>query len=113
MKRIVLVAAMMMAATGVQASAKHMVCDVHSVVMLGDEITQVREQRGNGAQIIDNGRQFQIIMPGGIIITSPVLTKGDNGVERGFKGVAFIKKNGTYLVSADTVEWLLFDGCKK
>ncbi len=111
MKQIIAGLTVLVMAGGAHAASKHLRCDIHLVTMLGEEVTQVRGSNPGGAQVVDNGKQFQLILPEGVV-TSGTLQKYSDGTERYFGCFMYVKINCTYRIGDYGSNWVLVSGCK-
>ncbi|UGC97762.1 hypothetical protein PQD17_gp49 [Pantoea phage PdC23] len=112
MKKL-LIAAMLMMPVAAMAENKVLICDATLVAGLGEQPTANLGSIPQGAVIADNGSQFQVVQ-GDTVLTSPVMSLARKGIEKGISrdGAVFIKRNGTYQISADGSQWLYYDNCK-
>lgn len=112
MKKLILAALLLMPAAAM-AENKILVCDASLVAGLGEQPTANLGFIPKGAIIADNGISFQVVQ-GESVLTSPPMKVFKSGVLRAFSkdGAVFIKRGGSYQVSADGAQWLYYDNCK-
>ncbi|TKI03542.1 hypothetical protein [Martelella alba] len=92
---------------------KIMVCDGYAVIGFNEQPVRVDGQRKNAALIADNGSMFQVVQDE-YVLTSPIIHEVKRGIFRAIdaQGVIFIKRGGTYQISADGTKWLYYDNCR-